>query len=228
MITRGHRFVAASLLFVATAPGLGVAPPAAPAPGPASGADSAQVARLLVALRASDPLVCALATEVLGTGIHWRSGWEGIASLHDEAEETHSTRHALRESITDPAALRLIGPELGSPNVCVRRTAAALLGESGKPQALGVLRAAIASSESRVREAGTYGLGIAADTADAPRLRALLGDRDADVVRLAAWALGAIGDEASTTALVPLLRHQQAGVRRAAAWALGMMAEGRS
>lgn len=224
MITRGHLLVAASVLCAGPAPGPEVAPLAGP--GPTTGADSAQVARLLVALRASDPLVCALATDVLGTGIHWSSGWEGIASLHDEPLESRSTRRVLRESITDAAALRLLGPELGSPNVCVRRTAAALLGESGKPQALDFLRAAIASGESRVREAGTYGLGVAGDTADVPRLRTLLGDRDADVVRLAAWALGAIGDEASTTALVPLLRHQQAGVRRAAAWALGMVADG--
>lgn len=226
MISRGHLLVAASLLFAAPAPDLGVSPEVAP--GPEGGADSAQVARLLIALKASDPLVCALATEVLGTGIHWNSGWEGIAALRDEPVETHSTRHVLRESITDAAALRLLGPELGSPNACVRRTAAALLGESGKAQALGLLRAALGSSEARVREAGTYGLGVAGDTADVPRLRTLLGDRDADVVRLAAWALGAIGDDASTTALIPLLRHQQAGVRRAAAWALGMVAEGRA
>lgn len=227
MIIRGQILIVAASLLLAAPAGPGGVPTQA-AGAPESGADSAQVARLLVALRASDPLVCALATEVLGTGIHWSSGWEGIATLHDEPAETHSTRHVLRESITDDAALRLLAPELGSTNVCVRRTAAALLGESGKPQALGFLRAAARNSESRVREAGTYGLGVAGDTADVPRLRALLGDRDADVVRLAAWALGAIGDDASTPALIPLLRHQQAGVRRAAAWALGMVAEGHS
>jgi len=225
MIAPKSLVVAASLLLAAPGPARLETP--AP-PDSAAGADSAQVARLLVAQRASDPLVCALATEVLGTGIHWSSGWEGIAALHDEPAETHSTRDVLRESITDPAALGLLGPELQSANACVRRTAAALLGGSGRPQALGLLRAAAGSGEGRMREAGTYGLGVAGDTADAPRLRNLLGDRDPNVVRLAAWALGVMEDEAATPALVPLLRHQEAGVRRAAAWALGQVTEGHS
>lgn len=209
---------------------------AAPAPGgrmdrePVSGGgpDSAQVARLLGALRASDPLICALATELVGTGIHWSTGWEGMAALHDEPADARSVRRALGEGVADAAALRLLGPELGSEHACLRRTAAALLGESDQPAAMDLLRAAAGSRDARRREAGTFGLGVAGDSSDAPRLRALLGDRDPNVVRLAAWGLGAMGDGSATGLLVPLLRHPQPAVRRTVAWALGRLAEAHS
>lgn len=222
MIARGGLLLAATLSLAAPAE----APPVRSVV--AAGPDSAQVVRLLGALRASDPVVCALATELVGTGVHWSTGWDGLASLHDEPADAPSVRRILKAPVTDPAALRVLGPELGSSSACVRRTAAALLAESGRPAALALLRTAVASGDGRVREAGTYGLGVAGDTADASRLRALLRDRDPNVVRLAAWGLGAMEDRASTELLVPLLGHPQPPVRRAAAWALGRVAEGRS
>lgn len=224
MIGRGLLLVAAALSLVVPAPGSRVQPEPVSAGGP----DSAQVAQLLAALRASDPLVCALATELVGTGIHWSTGWEGMASLHDEPANARSVRRVLREAIADAAAIRLLGPELGSDNACLRRTAAALLGESTAPAAMGLLRDAAGSREVRLREAGTFGLGVAGDSSDARRLRALLGDRDPNIVRLAAWGLGAMGDESATSLLVPLLRHPQPAVRRTAAWALGRLAEAHS
>ncbi len=224
MIARGLLLLAASLTLAAPAPGGKVEPAAESGAGP----DSAQVARLLGALRGSDPLVCALATELVGTGVRWSTGWEGMASLHDEPADARSVRRVLGEGITDAAALRLLGPELGSESACVRRTAAALLGESGKPAALGLLRSAAGSRDARLREAGTFGIGVAGDSADAPRLRALLADQDPNVVRLATWGLGAMGDESATSLLIPLLRHGQPAVRRTAAWALGRLAEDHS
>lgn len=221
MIGRGLLLAAAVLSLAAPVPGGRVNP----APVSGGGPDSAQLAQLLGALRASDPLVCALATELVGTGMHWSTGWEGMAALHDEPAGARSIRRVLREGVADGAALRLLGPELGSDNACLRRTAAALLGESELPAAVGLLRAAAGSRDVRLREAGTFGLGVAGDSSDAPRLRALLGDRDPNVARLAAWGLGAMGDESATSLLVPLLRHPQPAVRRTAAWALGRLAE---
>jgi HEAT repeat protein len=188
-----------------------------------NGPDSAEVARVLAALRASDPLVCAMATDILGTGVHWRSGDEEIARLSDTPASAPAVRERLREPVTDPAALRLLSPELASPSACVRRTAAALLGGSEVPSARQSLRAALASSDPRVREAATFGLGVASDLADATRLRTLLKDSDAGVVRLAAWAVASLGDTGAERDLAALLHHRDPGVRRAAAWALGRL-----
>lgn len=204
----------------------GAAAPAkrvAGAPEGAGAPDSAEVARFLAGLRASDPLVCALATSILGTGVHWRSGDEEIAALRDAPAGATATRDRLRVPITAPGALRLLAPELQSPSACVRRTAAALLGESGRPEALAALRAGAASRDGRVREAATFGLGVAGDSTDLPRLRALLEDGDPDVVRLAAWAIGTLEDAKAEPELVALLRHRHPGVRRSAAWALGQL-----
>lgn len=204
---------------------LGVAPVPATVrdvPAPA-GPDSASVAHLLVGLRGSDPLVCAMATDLLGSGMHWSNGGEDIATLRDAVVAQPAVRERFRSPISDERAVRLLVPELGGPNACLRRTAAALLGESSVPAARTALREALRSGEPRTREAATYGLGVAADSADASRVRSLLGDADAGVARLAAWAVGSMEDHASAQALVGLLKHRDAGVRRAAAWALGRL-----
>ncbi len=191
-------------------------------PAPA-GPDSASVAHLLVGLRGSDPLVCAMATDLLGSGMHWSNGGEDIATLRDAVVAQPAVRERFRSPISDERAVRLLVPELGGPNACLRRTAAALLGESSVPAARTALREALRSGEPRTREAATYGLGVAADSADASRVRSLLGDADAGVARLAAWAVGSMEDHASAQALVGLLKHRDAGVRRAAVWALGRL-----
>lgn len=188
-----------------------------------AGPDSAAVAHLLSGLRGSDPMVCAMATDLLGSGMHWSNGGEDIATLRDAVVAQPAVRERFRSPISDERAVRLLVPELGSPSACLRRTAAALLGESSAPVARAALREALRSTEPRTREAATYGLGVAADSADAPRVRSLLGDADAGVVRLAAWAVGSMEDHGSAEALVGLLKHRDAGVRRAAAWALGRL-----
>lgn len=185
------------------------------------GMDSAGVARLFAALRASDPMVCAMATGFVGRGFSWSDDAESIAALRDEGKEGRLTRERLQARVGDPAALRQVVPELRSPNACLRRTAAALLGASQQPELLAVLRRALGDDDGRVREAAALGLGMAGDSADAPRLRAALGDRDPDVVRLAIWALGSLEDHAAAPDLVALLRSSNPGIRRAAAWALG-------
>lgn len=216
-------FLLASLLLLAPGAAAPAKRVAGPDPGGSSAPDSAEVARFLAGLRASDPVVCALATDILGTGIHWRSGDENIAAFRDAPAGATDTRDRLRVPITAPGALRLLAPELQSPSACVRRAAAALLGESGRPEALAALRAGAANRDGRVREAATFGLGVAGDSTDMPRLRGLLKDDDPDVVRLAAWALGTLEDGEAERELVALLRHRHPGVRRSAAWALGQL-----
>jgi HEAT repeat protein len=186
-----------------------------------SGLDSAGVARLFTALRVSDPMVCAMATGFVGRGFSWSDGAESIAALRDEGAEGRLTREHLQERIGTPAALRQLAPELRSPNACLRRTAAAMLGASQQPELLAMLRRALSDDDGRVREAAALGLGVAEDSADAPRLRAMLNDRDPDVVRLSIWALGSLEDHAAAPSLVALLRSPNPGIRRAAAWALG-------
>jgi HEAT repeat protein len=185
-----------------------------------TGPDSGTVAHLLAALGAADPQVCGLATDLLGSGIHWRSGDEGLTDLSDEPTGGPSRRD-LREPVTDPGALAALGPALRADRPCVRRAAAQLLGGSGRPAALALLRTALSQGDNRTRQAAILGLGLAADSSDASRLRPLLGDPDPAVARLASWALGRLQDSGATARLVLLLRHRDAGVRRAAAWALG-------
>lgn len=194
--------------------------PEAGAPAHRSGPDSTTIAGLLASLAASDPLVCGLAIELLGSGIHWRSGDEGLTDLGDDPEGVPARRR-LRESVTDPGALAELGLALRSESSCVRRAAAQLLGDSGRPAALLLLRGALVQGDNRTRQAAILGLGLAADSSDAARLRPLLGDGDPAIVRLATWALGSLEDPQATSRLVPLLKHRDAGVRRAAAWALG-------
>lgn len=185
------------------------------------GLDSAGVARLFTALRASDPLVCEMATSFVGRGFSWSDGAEGIAALRDEGDGGRVTRLGLQSRASGVGALRQLVPELRSPNPCLRRTAAAMLGGSGRQELLTELRRALGDGDGRVREAAALGLGVAEDSSDAPRLRAALDDRDPDVVRLAAWALGNLEDHAAGPRLIALLKSSNAGVRRAAAWALG-------
>lgn len=189
--------------------------------GGEEGLDSAGVARLFTALRASDPMVCEMATSFVGRGFSWSDGAEGIAALRDEAPEGRLTRLGLQSRASGSAAFRQLVPELRSANPCLRRTAAAMLGASGKEELLAALRNALGDSDGRVREAAALGLGVAEDSSDAPRLRAALDDRDPDVVRLAAWALGSLEDHAAGPRLIALLRSSNPGIRRAAAWALG-------
>lgn len=185
------------------------------------GLDSASVARLFSALRASDPLVCEMATSFVGRGFSWSDGAEGIAALRDEGAEGRVTRLGLQARTSGVTALRQLVPELRSANPCLRRTAAAMLGGSGNAELLAALRDALGDGDGRVREAAALGLGVAEDSSDAPRLRAALDDRDPEVVRLAAWALGNLEDHASGPRLIALLKSANPGVRRAAAWALG-------
>ena len=214
------RLLLAGLVLLA---GAGPVPEAPPRGAPATGPDSAAVAQLLAGLRGSDPLVCAMATDLLGSGMHWSNGGEDIATLRDAVVAQAAVRERYRSPVNDERAVRLLVPELASASACLRRTAAALLGESSSSAARAALRDALRSGDPRLREAATYGLGVAADSADAPRVRGLLADSDAGVVRLAAWAVGSMEDHGSAPALVGLLKHRDAGVRRAAAWALGRL-----
>ncbi|MEO8138071.1 MAG: HEAT repeat domain-containing protein [Gemmatimonadota bacterium] len=220
-----HLALAAALVVAPLAARSGMAPErTGDGPGGESGPrgmDSTAVARLFTALRASDPMVCAMATGFVGRGFSWSDGAEGIAALRDEGAEGRLTRERLQSRVGEAAALRQLGPELRSPNACLRRTAAAMLGASQQPELLGMLRRALSDDDGRVREAAALGLGVAEDTTDAPRLRAALGDRDPDVVRLAIWALGSLEDHAAAADIVALLRSPNPGIRRAAAWALG-------
>ncbi len=220
-----HAALAAVLVMVPLSAPARIAPaPAGAGPGNGvveGGLDSAGIARLFTALRASDPMVCEMATSFVGRGFSWSDGAEGIAALRDEEPEGRLTRLGLQSRASGTPALRQLVPELRGPNPCLRRTAAAMLGASGENELLTALRHALDDADGRVREAAALGLGVAQDSSDAPRLRAALDDRDPDVVRLAAWALGSLEDHAASPRLIALLRSSNPGVRRAAAWALG-------
>lgn len=93
------------------------------------------------------------------------------------------------------ASERLV-PELvaamRSPDDCVSRVAARLLGRSKLAPARAALLAALRDENATVRRLAAIGIGFSDDTtASAPLVRALA-DRDERVRAAAAWALGAV------------------------------------
>jgi HEAT repeat protein len=79
-----------------------------------------------------------------------------------------------------------------SPDDCVSRVAARLLGRSRLAPARAALLAALRDENASIRRLAAIGIGFSDDTtASAPLVRALA-DRDERVRAAAAWALGAV------------------------------------
>src|SRR3954469_11275428 len=194
---------------------------------PEPAADSEGVTQFLKALAASDPLVCQLAVRSIGN--HWGPGDENrpIGVLAGETTLSRE-RDALGRSITDPAAIALLSSTLSSPNPCVRRAAARLLGNSNAEEAVHRLRTTLRSKDPRVREAAALGLADAEDAASLHDLTSALKDSDQSVIRMAAYALGELEDARAVKPLGDLLGSKDAPTRATAAWALGQIEDIRS
>ncbi|MEP7228182.1 MAG: HEAT repeat domain-containing protein, partial [Gemmatimonadales bacterium] len=115
------------------------------------GPDSATVANFVRTLGVSDPLVCQFAVTAIGNNwSHWDDG-SRTGNLQDEGNQ-EARRVTLSRPVADPLAIALLIESLGSPNACVRRASARMLGGSGEPEAVRQLRGALRDGDGRVRE----------------------------------------------------------------------------
>ena len=186
--------------------------------------DTASLARLLAAVRGSDPLLCEMAVrnaDQRGWWGHWAS-MAGSPLDHDSASA--AVIMWIQREHNDPAVVPRLRTAMRDADGCVRRVAGSFLGRVRHPAAITALTEALGDANAGTRHVATIGLGLSdAREAVAPLVRALR-DQDVAVRRGAAWALGAIGErEAEEPLIARLERDPDPRVRQAAAWAIGQL-----
>ncbi|MBL0937722.1 MAG: HEAT repeat domain-containing protein [Gemmatimonadaceae bacterium] len=186
-----------------------------------TGPDSARVAQLLTTLEAGDPLVCEIVADQMGNG-WWGSSSSGIGRFADTRTELQSARDSLSGRITHAGTQQMLIARLASPNSCVRRAAARMLGRSRIETSR--LVALLDHESPLVREAAAFALGSGEKRVARGPLENMLARRGPAEAAMAAWALAEEDNPESAPALERSLRHSDARVRRASAYALGELA----
>ena len=182
-----------------------------------AGADSARVAALLTALGKTDPLICDLIGDQLGN--FWMGGQQGgLGRFSDAPAGLQGAKDSLAGSISDPKAISLLVATLGTPNTCVRRVAAKLLGQS--TVSTSVLGGLLDNTSPLIRESAAYAIGEGERRELRPALERRLADTGGTAA-MAAWALGEIQDPAAAPALQNGVHSASPRVRLASVWALG-------
>jgi hypothetical protein len=174
---------------------------------------------LLDAARGANPLLCRLATRTL------QNRWGGLDARIPGPESIGEPGDAAFEwavsADLQPSTAPRLRAALADPDGCVRRTAAALLGQLEVASLGTELRAELASGNASTRHAALLALGHAGHRGDVAAATAALADVDHAVKLAAVWALGRIGDRASVPQLVNTLGDSDAVIRATAAYALG-------
>jgi HEAT repeat protein len=188
--------------------------------------DTASVARLLAAVRGSDPLLCEMAVRNVDMHGWWSHG-------PSSALETDSASTALivwiQQGHKDPAVVPRLRSALRDSDACVRRVAGSFLGRVDHPSATAALLAALDDASVDTRTVAVLGLGLSDERSQntpgvADALLRRLRDESPVVRRSAAWALGAIEAPAALLPLIDVLgKDADARVRQAAAWAIGQL-----
>jgi hypothetical protein len=175
---------------------------------------------LLAAVRGSTPLTCRLATRALQN--NWGNGHGMVAGPESIGAEGDAVFDWAVSDAIEPAVLPILRGGLADADMCVRRTAASLLGRSrGSDGIADDLAAELSNANARTREAALLAVGYAGKKADRAATERLLRDADPAVKLAAVWALGMIGDAAAVPALSALLRDGDPAMRANAAFALG-------
>jgi HEAT repeat protein len=116
-----------------------------------------------------------------------------------------------------------LGRVLGDPDGNVRLAAAAAMGASAVPEAVGPLLGHLDDPSSAVRAEVAQALARIGDTTAAVPLIGKVGDSAPEVRRAVARALGELGDPRASSALILALRDGSAQVRVEALGALGRL-----
>jgi HEAT repeat protein len=188
--------------------------------------DTTAVARLLAAVRGSDPLLCEMAVRNVDMHGWWSNG--PSSALEMDSASTALILWIQRKH-DDPAVVPRLRTALRDGDACVRRVAGSVLGRVDHPSALAALMAAIDDPNADTRNVAAIGLGLAderfqKDPAVASGLIRKLRDEAATVRRSAAWALGSIEAKEALQPLIDLLgKDADPRVRQVAAWAIGQI-----
>jgi HEAT repeat protein len=183
--------------------------------------DAEHTTDLLNAVRGVSPVACRLLNHSVqnnwGGGNHGMvAGPESIGAAGDSIFDW-----AVSDAI-EPSSLPQLRAALDDPDMCVRRTAASLIGRVRQSNGVAAdVSAQLSSSNARTREAALLAIGYAGKKADRNVVEQSLRDTDSGVKLAAVWAIGMIADDASVPALTSLLRDGDARVRASAAFALG-------
>lgn len=186
--------------------------------------DTAAVARLIAAVRGSDPFLCELAVRSVDTH-GWWSRW---GSMGDSPLDRDSSAAAMvvwiQRDHNDPNVVPTLRAGLRDSDGCVRRVAGAFLGRVDHPSATSALTDALTDQNIDTRMIAALGLGLSEKESATQPLMAALRDNSPAVRRAAAWALGSIEARRAHDALIMLLeKDPDARVRQAAAWAIGRL-----
>ncbi len=186
-----------------------------------AGPDAARVAQLFASLQATDPVICELIADQVGN--FWGSDHRDIGRFAGAPVNLQPVKDSISGRVTQPHAIELLVKNLNAPNVCVRRLASKMLGNSNVDAKR--LATLLASSDATVRESAAYAAGHRDSLDVRGALESALDDRTPAVVAMAAWALGGGEDGRAIPALLRAARHTDAHVRATAVWALGQLKE---
>ena len=186
--------------------------------------DTASVARLIAAVRGSNPFLCELATRSVDTH-GWWSRWGPMGDSPLDRDSASAAMVAwIQRDHNDPAVVPGLRAGLRDSDGCVRRVAGSFLGRVDHPSATSALMDALTDANADTRTIAAIGLGLSEKESATQPLMAALRDNAAEVRRAAAWALGSLEARAAHDALLTLLeKDPDARVRQAAAWAIGRL-----
>ena len=190
--------------------------------------DTASVARLLRAVRGSDPVLCELATRSVDMD-GWWSRWADMGGNPLDVDSASAALIAwIQRDHKDPAVVPRLRAALRDTDACVRRVAGSFLGRVEHPSAIAALVGALDDPNADTRNVAVIGLGLTDTDTPAPSLveplLRRLRDESPLVRRSAAWALGSLEAAGAMEQLIDLLqRDTDPRVRQAAAWALGQI-----
>jgi HEAT repeat protein len=181
----------------------------------------ASVEAILGQMRGTNAVACEMAMVAVDHN-NWFGDWgdNGNSPLLDNAQ-----RPQLPGTLESDGVIAPLMTALKDSDLCVRRTAASLLGRARNPRVTERLRSALEDGQPETRALAAFALGSAEEQSAGPKLQQLLRDADPAVRATAAWSLGQLEYRPALDALTELLaRDQSARVRRAAARALGQIA----
>ena len=187
---------------------------------PAVTQDTARLNEFLSRVRGVDPVICHL----VGRSLDNRWG-PYMSSMMIGANGPAFDEDGLLEWVNRFEIDRMMVPRLrtalADTDVCVRQTAAHVLGRAQVPDLSADLRTELTSTNPRTREAAVTALGYFDRQSGLGDARAAMRDPDSGVRKAGAWALGMIESGDAINALTEAATDADPALRRMVAWALG-------